>query len=349
MTASVLLNAPASRTFEDTGIFHAPVAPRVTTSHFLGLEGMTREAIVEILDEAVRYRTMLRAGRVSTELRGMAVCLAFFEDSTRTRVSFDLAAQRLGAMPVTLFPSGSSMSKGETLIDTLSTVVSMGVDLVVVRHKSPGAPAYLARHLDAGVINAGDGAHEHPTQGLLDLLTLREAWRGRFESRRIAIIGDIAHSRVARSAIHGLKAMGASVTVAGPRTLMPEGIEALGCSVASTVEDAMRGADGVMALRIQRERAEQSLIPSAGEYARRFGVTAERVALMKPEAVVMHPGPFNRDVEIASDVVNGARSVIWRQVENGAAVRCAVLARCARARRPERDALTFDAAEEIAT
>ena len=349
MTGSVLLNAPASRTSEDTGIFCARAPQNVAHSHFLALEGMRREAIVEILDEAVRYRTMLRSGQVSDELRGMAVCLAFFEDSTRTRVSFELAAQRLGAMPVTLFPAGSSMSKGETLLDTLTTVVSMHVDLVVVRHKSPGAAAYLARHLDAGVINAGDGAHEHPTQGLLDLLTLREAWRGRFESRRIAIIGDLAHSRVARSAIHGLRALGASVTVAGPRTLMPEGIEALGCTVANTIEDAMRGADGVMALRIQRERTEQSLIPSAGEYARRWGVTAERVALMKPEAVVMHPGPFNRDVEIASDVVDGARSLIWRQVENGAAVRCAVLARCARSRRPERNPWALDIAEEVAT
>jgi aspartate carbamoyltransferase catalytic subunit len=268
----------------------------------------------------------------------MTVCLAFFEDSTRTRTSFELAARRVGASVVSLFPQGSSMSKGETLLDTLQTVVAMQVDLVVVRHRSSGAAAYLARHLDAGVLNAGDGAHEHPTQGLLDLLTLRDAWNGRFEGRRVAIVGDLAHSRVARSAIHGLRALGASVTVAGPPALVPPAFATLGCELAPTVEDAMRGADAVMALRVQRERMERSLAPTAREYARCWGVNAERVALMKPHAVVLHPGPFNREVEIASEVVASPRSMIQRQVEIGAAIRCAVLERSAIALDPQRAA-----------
>jgi aspartate carbamoyltransferase catalytic subunit len=332
MSRFALLNAPVSSGSADTGVFRTHEA-RESDGHLLGLEGLGRVAIESLLDRAEHFRARIHARRVGDELRGVAVCLAFFEDSTRTRVSFELAAQRLGAMPVALFPQGSSMSKGESLLDTLETIVSMGVDVVVVRHRSAGAPAYLARHLDAAVVNAGDGAHEHPTQGVLDLLTLKTAWRGRFEGRRLAIVGDLAHSRVARSAVHGLRALGAAVTVAGPATLMPAGIETLGCTVAATVEDAMRGADAVMALRIQCERMEQSLIPSAREYARAWGVTAERVSLMKPEAVVMHPGPFNRGVEIASDVVDGPRSVIREQVANGVAVRCAVLERCVAARR----------------
>ncbi len=327
MTVSTLIPNPAS---QDAGLFHAP--EQVVGPHLLGLEGVGRPELTAILDSAVHYRERTRARETSEVLRGVAVCLAFFEDSTRTRVSFELAARRLGAMPVVVFPQGSSMSKGESLLDTLQTIVSMRVDLVVVRHRSAGASHYLARHLDAGVINGGDGAHEHPTQGLLDLLTLRDAWHGRFDGRRIAIVGDLAHSRVARSAIFGLTTLGARITVAGPATLMPEGIANLGCDVAPTVEDALRGADAAMALRVQHERMEKSLIPSTREYARRWGLNSERVQLMKADAVVLHPGPFNRDVEIASGVVDGERSVIWRQVENGAAVRCAVLERCARAR-----------------
>ncbi len=330
MSRSALRNAPASL-FTDAGVFRIP-SIRESGPHLLGLEGMSRASLESLLDRAVEFRAAARARSVSDALRGIAVCLAFFEDSTRTRVSFELAARRLGGMPVTLFPQGSSMSKGETLHDTLRTVVSMGVDLVVVRHRSAGAAAWLAARLDAGVVNAGDGAHEHPTQGLLDLLTLRDAWHGRFEGRRLAIVGDIAHSRVARSAIHGLRAMGASVTVAGPATLMPQDVEALGCGVAPTTADAMRDADGVMALRIQHERMGQGLVPSSAEYARMWGVNDARVGLMKPGAVVLHPGPFNRDVEVTSAVVDGPHSRIWQQVENGAAVRCAVLERCARAR-----------------
>jgi aspartate carbamoyltransferase catalytic subunit len=221
------------------------------------------------------------------------------------------------------------VSKGETLLDTLRVIASMRVDILIVRHASSGTASYLARYLDAAVINAGDGRHEHPTQGLLDVMTLREAWKGRFEGRRVAIVGDIAHSRVARSAIHGLNALGVDVTLAGPATLIPAEVELLGVAVAPTVEDAMAGADAVMTLRIQKERMDAGLLPSLGEYSKVWGITAERMALLKPEAVVLHPGPMNRGIEIAPDVADGPRSVILDQVGNGVAIRCAVLKRCA--------------------
>jgi len=325
--SSAILNSPASH---DAGIFfdRAGAHPR----HLLGLDGMPREAILDLLDMAERYRSAALAGaRFSDELRGVEICNAFFEDSTRTRVSFELAEKRLGASVTTITESGSSISKGETLLDTLCTVVAMGVDLVVVRHRSPGLPAYLARHLGAGVINAGDGEHEHPTQGLLDLMTLRHAWKGRFEGRRMALIGDIAHSRVARSAIFGLTTLGAEVVVAGPRTLVPDHLESLGCRVAPTADDAMAGADAVMALRLQRERVEPGLLPPPAEYTRLWAIDARRVALMKPDAVVLHPGPMNRGIEIRPEVADGPRSRILNQVENGVAVRCAVLVSLARA------------------
>lgn len=297
--------------------------------HLLGLEGLTRDAVLDLLDAARLYRDRLGAGRWKSDaLAGVAVCNAFFEDSTRTRCSFELAEQRLGAMHVSFGTSGTSASKGETLLDTLRVLESMAVEVMVVRHRSAGVPAYLATHLDASIVNAGDGEHEHPTQGLLDLMTLRDSWQDRFEGRRLAIVGDIEHSRVARSAIAGLTALGAEVTVCGPATLMPADVEALGCTAAPTVEDAMSGADAVMALRLQRERMERGLLASLGEYASTWGISAERVRLMKPEAVVMHPGPMNREVEIASDVADGGRSVIFRQTANGLPVRCAVLAWC---------------------
>jgi aspartate carbamoyltransferase catalytic subunit len=305
--------------------------------HLLGLEGVSRDEILELIESAARYREKMRSRQLPTgELRGVTVCNAFFEDSTRTRVSFELAEQGLGALITSFHTGASSVSKGETLLDTLRVIASMRVDLFVVRHSSSGAASYLARHLKAGVINAGDGRHEHPTQGLLDLMTLHQAWKGRFEDRRAVIVGDIAHSRVARSAIFGLTALGVEITLAGPATLMPAEIESLGCSVAARVEDAMRGADAVMTLRIQKERMEGGLLPSLNEYSREWGITAARVALMKPEAVVLHPGPMNRGVEITPEVADGARSVIFDQVENGVAIRCAVLERCARAVKGER-------------
>jgi aspartate carbamoyltransferase catalytic subunit len=306
----------------------------VHSRHLLGLEGMSRQEVLEILAEAQRYRDLLDGPGVSSrELEGVTVCNAFFENSTRTRVSFELAERRLGAIAVSFSAVDSSTAKGETLLDTLRVIQSMKVDLVVVRHPSSGAAAYLTRHLEAGVINAGDGQHEHPTQGLLDLLTLSQAWGGRFEGRRMAIVGDIAHSRVARSAIHGLRALGVTVTLAGPPTLIPAGIETLGVTVAPTVEDALRDADAAMALRIQRERMEQGLLASLSEYARVWGVNARRADLLRPDGVVMHPGPMNRGVEISPDVADGPRSVIFEQVTDGVAVRCAVLRRCAAAMR----------------
>jgi aspartate carbamoyltransferase catalytic subunit len=322
MSTEVLHADPAPR---GAGLFVASARP-----HLLGLEGMPRDEILRLLDRAAHYRLLMREHAMPTgELRGVTVCNAFFEDSTRTRISFELAERGLGASSVLFSVGGSSVSKGETLLDTLRVVTSMRVDILVVRHSSSGQAHYLARHLDAAVINAGDGRHEHPTQGLLDLMTLRQAWNDVWERRRIAIVGDISHSRVARSAIFGLVTLGVEVTVAAPATLMPEGIELLGVAVAPTVEDAMRGADAAMTLRIQKERMEGGLLPSLDEYSRGWGITRERVELMKPGAVVLHPGPMNRGVEIAPDVADGPRSVILDQVENGVAIRCAVLQRAA--------------------
>jgi len=298
--------------------------------HLLGLEGLPRETLFEILDDAERELTRLSADRSpSGELRLLTVVIAMFEDSTRTRVSFQIAAKRLGATVSTFSSHGLSLSKGETLRDTLRIFEANGADVVVVRHASPWAPAYLAEQIESAVVNAGDGMHEHPTQGLLDLMTLRQAWGGRFEGRRIAIVGDIAHSRVARSAIFGLTTLGVAVTLAGPATLMPDEVERLGCTVAATVDEAMEGADAAMALRIQRERMVQGLLPSLGEYTRVWGIDAARVRRMKADAVVLHPGPVTRGVELAPDVADGDRSVILDQVANGVAVRCAVLRRCA--------------------
>ena len=305
--------------------------------HFLGLEGLSRDTLLELINESVRERQWLAKGEPNrSTLAGVTIVLAFIEDSTRTRTSFEIAAQRLGANTVVFSSAASSLNKGETLLDTVRLFEAMGAALVVVRHPSSGAPAWLAHQLGSiGVVNAGDGMHEHPTQGLLDLLTLHDAWDGRFEGRRLAIVGDIAHSRVARSAIAGLTTLGASVTVCGPGTLMPADVEQLGCNVAATLEDAMQGVDAVMALRIQRERMDKGLLPSLGEYARLWSLTPERVALMAPHAVVMHPGPVNRGVELAHEVADGPRSRIVAQVANGVPVLCALLKRCADAlRRP---------------
>jgi aspartate carbamoyltransferase catalytic subunit len=308
------------------GVFSRPMPSR----HFLGLEGLARVEILALLESSQRYRDLLDGpGIQSCLLGGVTVCNAFFERSTRTRVSFELAETRLGATAVTFSALDSSLVKGESLLDTLKVIESNKVDLVVVRHPTSGAAVYLARHLKMGVINAGDGLHEHPTQGLLDLLTLRQVWGGRFEGRRVAIVGDIAHSRVARSAIHGLIALGVTVTVAGPPTLVPLGIETLGVSVAPTMDEAIRGADAVMALRLQRERMEQGLLSTTSEYSREWGVDTRRCGLLARGGVVMHPGPVNRGIELAPEVMDGPRSVIFEQVTNGAAVRCAVLERCA--------------------
>ena len=291
----------------------------------LGLEELSADEITSILDTARTFREVLgRPIPKVPSLRGLTAANLFYEASTRTRLSFELAEKRLSADTVSFQTSGSSVSKGETLRDTARNIEAMGIHLVVIRHQASGAPHYLARHLEAGVINAGDGTHEHPTQGLLDIYTMREK-RGRIQGLRVAILGDVMHSRVARSNIWGLTKLGASVTIAGPPTMMPAEVERFGITVAKSVDEAIEGADVVNILRIQLERQRGSLYPSLREYARVYGVTSERLRRARPDVTVMHPGPMNRGVEIAQDVADGAHSVILEQVTNGVAVRMAVL------------------------
>ena len=264
-------------------------------------------------------------------LRGRTLINLFFEDSTRTRTSFELAAKRLGADVINMSVSTSSVNKGETLLDTAATLNAMRTDLLVVRHAQSGAPALLAQKVDASVINAGDGTHEHPTQALLDALTIRRRC-GRLQGLTVAICGDVAHSRVARSNIHLLTAMGSQVRVVGPPTLMPAEVERLGVSVHHDMDRALDGVDVVMMLRLQRERMSGGLVPSAREYFRFFGLDTARLARARPGALVMHPGPMNRGVEIDSQVADHPeQSVIQEQVEMGVAVRMAVLDRLSRA------------------
>jgi len=296
-----------------------------TRKDLLGLEDLSAEELVSILDTARTFREVLdRPIPKVPSLRGLTAANLFFEASTRTRLSFELAEKRLSADTVSFQAAGSSVSKGESLKDTARNIEAMGIHLVVIRHQASGAPHYLARNLDAGVINAGDGTHEHPTQGLLDIFTVRER-RGKVAGLRVAIIGDIMHSRVARSNIWGLTKLGASVTIAGPPTMMPAEVERFGVTVARSVEEAIEGADVVNILRIQLERQRGTLYSSLREYARVYGVTSERLQRAKPDVMVMHPGPMNRGVEIAQDVADGKHSVILEQVTNGVAVRMAVL------------------------
>lgn len=291
----------------------------------LGLEDLSAEEITSILDTARTFREVLdRPIPKVPSLRGLTAANLFFEPSTRTRLSFELAEKRLSADTVSFQTSGSSVSKGETLRDTARNIEAMGIHLVVIRHQSSGAPHYLAQHLEAGVINAGDGTHEHPTQGLLDIYTMREQ-RKKIAGLRVAILGDVLHSRVARSNIWGLTKLGAHVTVAGPATMMPTDVERFGVTVAKSVDEAIEGADVVNILRVQLERQRGTLFSSLREYSRQYGVTSERLRRAKPDVTVMHPGPMNRGVEIAQDVADGAHSVILRQVTNGVAVRMAVL------------------------
>jgi aspartate carbamoyltransferase catalytic subunit len=296
-----------------------------TRKDLLGLEDLAADEILSILDTAKTFREVLdRPIPKVPSLRGLTAANLFFEASTRTRLSFELAEKRLSADTVNFQTSGSSVSKGESLKDTARNIEAMGIHLVVIRHQASGAPHYLAKNLDAGVINAGDGTHEHPTQGLLDIFTIREC-RGKVAGLRVAILGDIMHSRVARSNIWGLTKLGASVTVAGPPTMMPFDVERFGVKVATSVDEAIEGADVVNILRIQLERQRSTLYSSLREYARVYGVTSERLKRAKPDVTVMHPGPMNRGVEIAQDVADGEHSVILQQVTNGVAVRMAVL------------------------
>jgi aspartate carbamoyltransferase catalytic subunit len=294
----------------------------------LGIRELSPEEITHLLDTAESFRDISRREikKVPT-LRGRTVINLFFEPSTRTRTSFEIAAKRLSADAVNISASTSSVTKGETLLDTARNLEAMAPDCIVIRHSSAGAPHQLARVCRAGIVNAGDGAHEHPTQALLDALTIRER-KGRINGLRVAIVGDVLHSRVARSNIHLLTKLGATVHVAGPGTLVPQEFGALveeGVVVERRVEDAIEGADVVMILRIQRERQDAAFLPSMREYAVHYGLNLKRLERASADAIVMHPGPMNRGIEIASDVADGTRSLILDQVSNGLAVRMAVL------------------------
>jgi len=291
----------------------------------LGLEDLSTDEITSILDTAEAFRGVLdRPIKKVPTLRGKTVANLFFEPSTRTRISFELAEKRLSADSIAFNASTSSVVKGETLKDTVQNIEAMGVDFVVMRHGASGAPYYIAGNVRASVVNAGDGSHEHPTQGLLDMFTMRRK-TGRLEGLTVAIIGDIAHSRVARSNIWGLTKMGATVRVCGPSTLTPREVEKMGVTWTWKVEEALEGADVVNILRIQKERQTANLLPSLREYALYFGVTPERLRRASQDVVIMHPGPMNRGVEISQDVAEDGRNVILDQVTNGVAVRMAVL------------------------
>jgi aspartate carbamoyltransferase catalytic subunit len=293
--------------------------------HLLGIAGLTAEEITLILDTAEAMKEIgSRAIKKVPTLRGRTVVNVFFEPSTRTRTSFEIAEKRLSADTLSIATATSSVTKGETLIDTLRNLEAMAPDMVVMRHASSGAPHLLARHCRAAIINAGDGMHEHPTQALLDAFTIRQH-KGRLAGLKIAIVGDLMHSRVLRSNILLLNTMGAEVWVCGPATLMPRGVERFGVHATTSVEAAIDGADVVMMLRIQRERMHGHFIPSVREYFSLFGMTADRLRGASDEVIIMHPGPMNRGVEIDSEVADGPYSVILEQVGNGVAVRMAVL------------------------
>ncbi|MDD4940687.1 MAG: aspartate carbamoyltransferase catalytic subunit [Candidatus Omnitrophica bacterium] len=291
----------------------------------LGLEYLSAEEIKIILDTADSFKEVTtREIKKVPALRGKTVVNLFYEPSTRTRISFELAAKRLSADVINIAAETSSIKKGETLIDTGRNIEALKADIIVMRHNYSGSANMLARHLNMSVVNAGDGWHEHPTQALLDIFTLREKL-GNIEGRRVTIVGDISHSRVARSNIWGLTKLGAKVTVCAPKILIPVGIEALGVSVSNNIDEALKDADAVNVLRMQFERDEQGAFPKQMEYFKKFGITEERLRKAKPELIVMHPGPINRGIEMSSEVADCPQSVILDQVTNGIAVRMAAL------------------------
>jgi len=298
---------------------------RLKSRHLLGIEGLTPEEIVLILDTAESFEEISRREikKVPT-LRGRTVVNLFMEPSTRTRTSFELAEKRLSADSLNFTAASSSLVKGETLIDTARNIEAMAPDFIVMRHQMSGAPHFLSRYCRSSIINAGDGSHEHPTQALLDAYTIRQR-KKTIAGLRVAIIGDILHSRVVRSNIFLLKKLGAEVVLSGPPTLMPMEVERLGVKVENRMEAALEGTDVIMMLRIQMERQGRGYFPSVREYFNLFGLTEERAALAKSDAIIMHPGPINRGVEISSSVADGPWSVILSQVTNGVAVRMAVL------------------------
>lgn len=291
----------------------------------LGLKELNADQIRNILEEAEDMKkVVLSKEKKIHNLQGKTVVNLFYENSTRTRLSFELAAKYMSANAANISSSGSSVAKGETLTDTAETINAMGTDILVMRHNMSGAPHLLSKLVDASVVNAGDGMDEHPTQALLDMLTMIEH-KGHIEGLKVAIIGDIYHSRVVRSNIYGLTKLGAEVSIGGPKTLMPMGIEEMDVQVFDNVHEALVDADVVMGLRIQLERQKKGLFPSIREYFRFFGVDESRLKLAKPDAIVMHPGPVNRGVELSTAVIDGERSVITQQVTSGVAVRMAVM------------------------
>ena len=291
----------------------------------LGLEGVSKDEIIQILDTAEQMKKILLSGSKKTpHLQGKSVILVFFENSTRTRVSFDLASKYLSASSSAISAAASSVSKGETLLDTARTLDRMKADIIVMRHPMSGAPHFMAQNVEASVINAGDGMHEHPTQALLDMFTVREN-KGTLEGLKVAIVGDIMHSRVARSNVYGMSAMGAEVVLAAPSTMIPRGMEKMGIKITNKVDEAVKDADAIMGLRIQKERQQAGLFPSVREYYRYFGIDERRMSLAKDDAIIMHPGPVNRGVEMSTFTIDHDMSVIDEQVTNGLAVRMALL------------------------
>ncbi len=298
---------------------------KLKSRHLLGLEGMSRKEINLILDTAETFKEILsRPIRTVPTLRGVTVLNLFYEPSTRTRISFELAEKRLSAEVVNFSETISSAQKGETLKDTVQNIEAMKTDMVVVRHQASGVPYFLTQCLDSSIINAGDGAHEHPTQGLLDLFTIREKYK-KIKGLKVVIVGDIKYSRVARSDIWGFSIMGAHVSLCGPTTLLPVEIEKLRVKVYSDLDKALEGADVVIVLRIQLERQKGGLLPSLREYTNKFGIIKERLKRLNENFTIMHPGPINRGVEITPEVADGPHSVILNQVTNGVAIRMAVL------------------------
>jgi aspartate carbamoyltransferase catalytic subunit len=312
----------AMRVSEDTRASAERLAQR---KHLLGLEDMSREEILLILDTARGFKDIFtRSVKKVPTLRGKTVVNLFFENSTRTRTSFEIAAKRLSADVINFAVSTSSVAKGETLVDTARTIEAMGADIIVMRHSASGAPHYLSRRVRSAVINAGDGTHEHPTQGLLDAYTIMDK-KGRFEGLKVAIVGDIVHSRVARSNIWALTKLGAEVTVVGPRTLVPRSFARYGVRISHDLREGIGGADVINLLRIQLERQQANLFPSIREYRLLYQINEQRLEYAKPDVLIMHPGPINRGVEISQGVADGPHSAINEQVTNGVAVRMAVL------------------------
>jgi aspartate carbamoyltransferase catalytic subunit len=317
------MNPPVTSPAE-TSLQDGPAAS-LRSRHLLGITGLDAREITLILDTAEAMKEIgTRSVKKVPTLRGRTVVNLFFEPSTRTRTSFEIAEKRLSADTLSIATATSSVTKGESLLDTVRNIEAMAPDMIVMRHGSSGAPHLLARMCRSTIVNAGDGMHEHPTQALLDAFTIRQH-KKRLAGLKVAIIGDLLHSRVLRSNVHLLGKLGANVWVSAPRTLIPPGIERLGVTATTRVEDAIADADVVMMLRIQMERMQGHFFPSLREYFTLYGLTKERLALARPDAIVMHPGPMNRGVEIASDVADGPASVILEQVSNGVAVRMAVL------------------------